>query len=177
MSNLTPEESKEVENHLQKAEAIHNSLSPHHHDVINKHNEHFSTYINKTVRTGEKPSTKGLRSHIEQRMGSEIEKVKTEKAKNQKREHMNTALAHHDAHEGEFHKALQIHHHVQAAKNILTKGIHKAQEKHNPMMQSVDDKRTDPEGYVVQHKGQIVKMVNRDEFSRANFAAKNSFKR
>lgn len=177
MSNLTPEENKAVEHHLQKAEDIHNKLPSHHHDVVGKHEEHFSTYINKTVRTGEKPSTEGLRAHIASRMGNEIDKVKTEKAKAQKTENMNNALAHHDTHEKEFAKALQIHHHVQAAKDILTNGLHRAQETHNPMHQSVDGKKTNPEGYVVQHKGQIVKMVNRGEFSRANFAAKNAFKK
>jgi hypothetical protein len=45
------------------------------------------------------------------------------------------------------------------------------------MSQSIDDKKTDPEGYVVQHKGQIVKMVNRAKFSQANFNVKNSFKK
>lgn len=177
MSNLTPDESAAVEHHLKKAEDIHNRLPAHHHDVVNRHAEHFSTYINKTVRTGEKPSTAGLRAHIAQRMGAEIEKVKTEKAKAQKTENMNRDLAHHDAHEKEFHKALQIHHHVQAAKDILTRGLHRSQEQHNPMHQSIDGKMTNPEGYVVQHKGNIVKMVNRGEFSQANFAAKNAFKK
>jgi hypothetical protein len=169
MSNLSPEESSKVEHHLAKAEEIHNKLPAEHHDVIGKHEEHFSTYINKTVRTGEKPSTAGLRAHIASRMGNEVDKVKTEKSKAAKTENMNAALAHHDAHESHFSKALQIHHHVQAAKDILTHGLHKAQETHNPMSQSIDDKKTSPEGYVVQHKGQIVKMVNRKEFSQANF--------
>jgi hypothetical protein len=176
MSNLSRDESKMVDHHLQMAEKIHNGLSPHHHDLVNKHQDHFSTYINKTVQTGEKPSTKGLRSHIEKRMGAEVDKVKTEKAKNRKRENVKNTLMHHDTHEHEFHKALQIHHHIQSAKNILTHGLHKAQEKHNPMQQSIDGKKTSPEGYVVQHKGQIVKMVDRGEFSRANFAAKTAFK-
>jgi len=169
MSNLSPEESAKVEHHLAKAEEIHNKLPAEHHDIIGKHEDHFSTYINKTVRTGEKPSTEGLRSHIASRMGNEIDKVKTDKAKAQKTENMNNALAHHDAHESHFAKALQIHHHIQAAKDILTHGLHRAQETHNPMSQSIEGKKTNPEGYVVQHKGQIVKMVNRKEFSQANF--------
>jgi hypothetical protein len=169
MSNLSPEENKAVEHHLGKAEEIHNKLPAHHHEVVGKHEDHFSTYINKTVRTGEKPSTEGLRAHIATRMGNEVDKVKTDKAKATKMANMNAALAHHDAHEKEFHKALQIHHHVQAAKDILTHGLHRAQETHNPMHQSIEGQRTNPEGYVVQHKGQIVKMVNRKEFSQANF--------
>jgi hypothetical protein len=169
MSNLTPEESKKVEHHIAKAEELHNKLPEGHHDIIGKHQEHFDTYINKTVRTGEKPSTAGLRAHIAQRMGNEVDKVKTDAAKARKTETMNAALAHHDTHEKHFKAALDIHHHVQAAKDILTGGLHKAQATHNPMTQSISGEKTDPEGYVVQHKGQIVKLVNRAKFSQANF--------
>jgi hypothetical protein len=102
-------------------------------------------------------------------MGNEVDKVKTDKSKATKTAHMNAALAHHDTHGNHFAKALQIHHHVQAAKDILTKGLHKAQETSNPMQQSIEGKKTDPEGYVVQHQGQITKMVNRGEFAKANF--------
>jgi len=169
MSHLTPQEDKAVETHLAKAQDIHNKLPEGHHDIIGKHDDHMSTYINKTVRTGEKPSTAGLRAHIEQRMGNEVDKVKTDKAKATKTANMNAVLAHHDTHESHFAKALQIHHHVQAAKDILTRGLHKAQETSNPMQQSIEGKKTDPEGYVVQHKGEIIKAVKREVFSQANF--------
>jgi len=169
MSHLSPEENKAVEQHIAKAQEIHSKLPEGHHDIVNKHDEHFSTYINKTVRTGEKPSTAGLRAHIASRMGNEIDKVKTDKAKASKTANMNAALEYHDNNEPHFKKALEIHHHVQAAKDILTKGLHKAQQTTNPMHQSIEGKKTDPEGYVVQHKGQITKMVNRKEFSQANF--------
>lgn len=177
MSHLTPEESKKVEDHLAKAQSIHDKLEPGHHDIVNKHSEHFSTYINKTVRTGEKPSAEGLRSHIATRMGNEIDKVKTDKAKAQKTENMNAALAHHDTHVKQFKNALAIHHHMQAAKDILTSGIHKAHAANNPMHQTIDDKPTTPEGYAVHHKDQTVKFVNRGEFSRANFAATKEWKK
>lgn len=169
MSHLTPQENKTVEHHIEKAQDIHSKLPEGHHDIIGKHDEHLSTYINKTVRTGEKPSTAGLKAHIASRMGNEVDKVKTDKSKATKTAHMNAALAHHDTHEKHFKAALDIHHHVQAAKDILTKGLHKAQETSNPMQQSIEGKKTDPEGYVVQHEGEITKMVNRGEFAKANF--------
>jgi len=169
MKNITPEESKVVEDHLAKAEEIHNKLPPEHHDIINKHQDHFDTYINKTVRTGEKPTTKGLKEHIKTRMQKEVDKVSTPAAKARKTEAMNAALAYHDTHEKHFKAALDIHSHVQAAKDILTRGLHRAQKSSNPMSQSIDDKPTNPEGYVVKHKGRIIKMVNRSEFSQANF--------
>ena len=171
--HLSSQESKQVEHHIKQAEAIHNDLHPAHHDIINRHAEHISTYINQTVRTAEKPTTQGLRKHIQNRMQKEVDKMKTEKGKAAKTERLNSTLAHHDEHEQHFGKALQIHHHIQQTKNILVSGLNKATKTSNPMKQSIDDKETDPEGHVVQHKGEIVKMVNRQEFSRANFAPKD----
>lgn len=177
MSNLSKEQHAAIEHHLNKAQEIHDSLSDAHHDIVNKHDTHFSTYINKTVREGSKPSVEGLRSHISERMGKELGKLSSEKGRAKKSEEIAGALAHHDTHVDHFKKALDIHHHMQAAKDILTKGLHKAQETNNPMKQSIDGKKTDPEGYVVHHKGQSVKMVNRQEFARANFNAAKEWKK
>lgn len=177
MSHLTPEESKKVEEHLGKAQAIHEKLPEGHHDVIGQHQEHFSTYINKTVRTGETPSTKGLRDHIASRMGNEVDKVKTPEAKARKTASMNAALAHHDTHEKSFKAALDIHKHMQAAKDILTTGIERAHAANNPMTQTIDDKPAAPEGFAVHHKGQSVKFVKRKNFSAANFAAAKAWKK
>lgn len=171
--HLTDKESKQVEHHLKQAETINSNLHPNHHDIINKHAEHFSTYINQTVRTGEKPTTQGLRKHIQKRMQKEVDKMKTEKGKAAKTKEMNAALAHHDAHEEHFSKALDIHHHVQQAKNIIVSGLDRASKNANPMRQTIDDKETNPEGYVIHHDGKTKKIINRQVFSRANFAPKD----
>lgn len=175
--HISSEDSMKVQNHLEQAQKIHNKLHPTHHDIINQHDEHISTYINQTVRTGEKPTTAGLRKHIQSRMQKDVDKLKSEKGKARATEKMNAALAHHDTHEKAFGKALQIHHHIQSAKNILVAGLNKAHGSENPMRQSIADKETDPEGYVVQHKGRITKMVDRGEFSRANFAKPKEWKK
>ena len=171
--HVTEKESKQVEHHLKQAEKINKDLHPNHHDIVNRHAEHISTYINQTVRTGERPTTQGLRKHIQTRMQKEVDKMKTAKGKAAKTERMNAALAHHDTHEEHFGKALEIHHHVQQAKNILVSGLNRATKNANPMRQTIDNKETDPEGHVVHHEGKTIKMVNRQEFSRANFAPKD----
>lgn len=168
-AHLSKEEHAQIDHHLKKAEELHNSVPSTHHDIINNHLDHISTYINKTIRTGETPTTSGLREHIKSRLSNEVDKMKSEKGKAQKTEAMNNALSFHDTHENLFNKALQIHHHIQSAKNIIVKGLNTANEKQNPMKQSIDGKSTDPEGYVMQHKGRVTKLVNRGEFARANF--------
>lgn len=169
MSNISKQQSAAVEHHLDKAQEIHDSLPDTHHDIVGKHMDHFSTYINKTVREGSKPTTAGLRQHIGERMGKDLAKLSSDKGRAKKQGEIDSSLSYHDTHEKHFQKALDIHHHIQAAKDILTSGLHAAQEKHNPMKQSIDGSHTTPEGYTVHHKGQTVKMVNRSEFSQANF--------
>jgi hypothetical protein len=176
-NHIGKRDSDKVFNHLDLAQQVHDSLSDDHHDIVNQHDDHFSTYINQTVRTGEKPSTQGLRKHIETRMQKDVDKLKSEKGKAAATERMNAALAHHDAYEDNFSKALQIHHHVQSAKNILVSALNKAQKTENPMTQSIDGTETDPEGYVVQHRDNIVKLVDRGEFSRANFNKPKEWKK
>lgn len=168
-AHLSKEEHAKVDEHIKKAQEIHNGLSSTHHDIIDQHADHLETYINKTVRTSEKPTTAGLREHIKTRMSNEIDKMKSEKGKANKTEALNNALAFHDTHEKSFAKALQIHHHIQSAKNLLIKGLNTANQKQSQMKQTIDGNGTDPEGYVVQHKNRVTKLVNRSEFAKANF--------
>ena len=110
-------------------------------------------------------------------MSKEIDKVSTAKAKAQKTENLNNALKHHDENEQHFSNALKIHHHIQSAKNILVHGLNKANKEHGGMEHHIDDRETHPEGYVAHHNNQSIKLVNRGEFSRANFAATKEWKK
>ena len=176
MSNLSKEESSAFEEHMAKAKELHDKVPHNFHDVIGKHSEHFTTYINQTVRNGSKPTTKGLRAHIQARHQKAIDSVSTPAAKARKTEAMNADLKHHDDNEKHFNTALKIHHHIQAAKNILVNGLNKAN-KSEGMEHHIDGKEADPEGYVVDHSGESVKLVNREKFSAANFAATKEWKK
>ena len=50
MSNLTKEQSAAFEHHMEKAKELHDKVPHDFHNTIGKHSEHFSTYINKTIR-------------------------------------------------------------------------------------------------------------------------------
>lgn len=179
MSNLTKEQSTAFEHHMAAAKELHDKQPHNFHDVINKHAEHVSTYINKTVREGAKPSTTGLRAHVTSRLQKDVDSVKTEKSKASKRETLNAALKHHDENEHHFANALKIHHHIQAAKDILVHGLNKANKTHGGMEHHIDGKETNPEGYVAHHNGASIKLVNRGEggFAQANLTAIKSWKK
>jgi len=177
MSNISKEQSAAFEEHMSKAKELHDKMPHDFHDVVGKHSEHLTTYINKTVREGSKPTTKGLRSHIEARHNKNIEGVSTPAAKARKTEAKNADLAHHDTNEKHFANALKIHHHIESAKNILVHGLNKANKTEGGMEHHIDGKETHPEGYVAHHNGGSIKLVNRGEFSAANFAATKAWKK
>lgn len=162
--NLTPEQSHKFNSHLATA-AEHDTKTDH--EKIAPMREHIKTYINATVRTGEKPSVGGLKSHVAGKFQKEIDKVTTAKAKGAKTEKMNAALEHISQNDSHFTNALKTHEHVQAAKNIL---VHHMNRDYSGFEHHLGDKNANPEGYVASHKGQLTKLVDRAEFSAANFA-------
>lgn len=172
---MNKDQSAQFEHHMEQAKKLHDSQPHDFHEIVGKHKEHLSTYINKTVRDDTKPTTKGLRAHISERMAKEVDKVSTEKAKDTKRAAHAAALQHHDDNEHHFANALKIHHHIQAAKDILVNGLNS--KKHGEMEHHIDGKETNPEGYVARHNGESIKLVNRAEFSKANFAAPKEWKK
>ena len=177
MSNLSKDESNAFEHHMAKAKELHDKMPHDFHNVVNKHSEHLTTYINQTVRDNSKPTAGGLRAHIQARHQKNIDSVSTAKAKAAKTENMNADLKHHDENEKHFDNALKIHHHIQAAKDILVHGLNKANKTEGGMEHHIDGKETHPEGYVAHHNGGSIKLVNRKEFSAANFAATKAWKK
>jgi hypothetical protein len=177
MSNLSKEQSAAFEHHMDQAKGLHDKMPHDFHNVVGKHSEHFSTYINKTVRDNTKPSVAGLHSHIADRHKKAIDSVSTPKAKASKTETMNADLKHLDDNKKHFENALKIHHHIQSAKNILVHGLNKANKTEGGMEHHIDGKETHPEGYVAHHNGGSIKLVNRGEFSAANFAATKAWKK
>ena len=177
MSNLSREQSDAFEHHMAKAKELHDKMPHDFHNIVGKHSEHVSTYINKTVRDNTSPSVSGLHSHIQDRHNKLIDSVSTPTAKAKKREAMHSDTKHLEDNKHHFENALKIHHHIQSAKDILVHGLNKANKSHGGMEHHIDDKETHPEGYVAHHKGGSIKLVNRKEFSAANFAATKAWKK
>lgn len=165
-TRISRKDSEAFHQHMNAAKELHDKMPHDFHDAVSKHSSYFKTYINKTIRSGETPSVKGLRAHIAETHQKAIDSVKTEKSKAQKRAAMQAALDHHDQNEHHFKNALLLHSHIQKAKNVLVSAMNKGSE----FRHSIDNRPTDPEGHVATYQGKSIKLVNREEFSKANFA-------
>lgn len=129
------------------------------------HVEHLKTYINKTVREDTKPTIAGYRSHVKDQHAKAIAKVKTEKAVRAKADVMEQDLQHVDTHKTHFESILGMHHDLQKAKDQLVHAL-SAKPKFEHHIGNTPSK---PEGYVVVRNNRPTKLVDRQEFSRANF--------
>jgi len=133
--------------------------------VTTPHAEHLNTYINDTVRTGETPSVSGYSKHLKKKFQKKIDDVSTEKAKSKKQEELNNHLDHVTKHKEHFESLFKMHHHLQQAKNALVSSL----SSHPKFEHSIDNKPTEPEGFVIHHPDHgMGKLVNREGFAKAN---------
>ena len=157
---------KEAEHHLNKAKEFHDKLHPHQHEAILHHGPMMKTYINSTIRNGTKPHIDGYHKYAHEKLQKEVDKLKSEKGKARKTESKNEYMHHLETHKDTLHNALQIHDHIQTAKNHITTAMNTANHHYH---HSVSDKKTNPEGFVATHNGTPIKLVHRHEFSKLNF--------
>lgn len=172
-SNYTPEEQKAFLNHMEKAKRVYASMKPESMDALAGHGENLEAHINNMIKTGGTPSSQGYIDHLTARHQKDLEKVKTEASK-QKRIQAHAAVIEHISKNREhFDKALELHKHLQNAKNVLV-GV---ANKNNRYQFSVAGEPTGSEGTALyDKKGNASKAVPRTEFSRLNFL-KNGVKK
>jgi hypothetical protein len=130
------------------------------------HKEHMKTYINQTVREKSTPSVAGYKAHVTNKLQKEVDKVKTDKAKAAKTETLNKTVDHIENHKEEFKTTFDIHKHLQNAKNVLAHTLGGAD---YAFHHSIKGKTVKPEGHVAVINNRPSKIVDRSEFSAANF--------
>jgi hypothetical protein len=160
------ENQHKFEHHIKAAESIKTQSHPETFSDIHPHALHIKTYINRTVRDGSRPSVEGYTEHLLKHGEHAVASVKTAKAKQQRHEAMTAQLHHVAQHHKSFENTFKIHSHLQHAKNALVDTLsHGSTYEH-----TIGGKEAKPEGFVAIHKGHPIKLVDRAEFSRANFA-------
>jgi Family of unknown function (DUF6267) len=161
--SIDPVTKRQAMAHLDQAEKL---MKNHSYDHHSGHEQTLRSYINSTVSSGEKPSVEGYKNHLMQQHQKKIDSVKMQKTKDTKAAERDAALAHVEKNKKAFDKSLKIHGHVQAATNLLARGLGKSA--HGGYGHAIDGKPTGPEGFVAGG----LKIVDRGEggFSAANRA-------
>jgi hypothetical protein len=161
--SVSPITKRQVLRHLDQADKLSKNHSSEH---LAGHENTLRTYINSTVRNNEKPSVEGYSTHLTAHHQKLIDAVKLDKTKQAKTATMKAALAHLKGNKKSFDRSFKIHGHVQAATNLLARGLSKTA--HGGYHHAIEGQETGPEGFVANG----LKVVDRGEsgFSRANLA-------
>lgn len=167
--NKYSEKEKEQFNaHLNSATKAFNSAHKDFHTAVHPYTEHLKTYINATVRDQSKPSVEGFKSHLQGRYVKDISKLKTGSAIERKNNEMKAHLSQIGTNKSHFKSALDIHHHLQQAKNVLVNAL----SRNTKYEHSIAGQKAKPEGFVSVRNNRPTKLVDRSEFSRANFLSR-----
>ena len=167
-AHMTDKDHKEFTQHMAAAEEAHNKLAKGNgYDVVAHHADNLKTYINKNVAAGTTPSHEGFKQHIAERGAKDVEKLKSEKGKAARQHALNLSMQQVSQHKQHLQTALEIHHHLQAAKDKLVHGLEGG---HKPLGTEINGEKSKGEGYVTTVGGRPTKLVDRAEFSRANFS-------
>jgi hypothetical protein len=166
-SKHTPEQSLSFQNHIKEADRLNDELKKSDgYKQLDKHTDHLKTYINKTVRTGETPSHRGYVDHLKDVHAKAADKLKTEAGKAKPIAAGKEMTAHANENEEHITNALKLHRTLQAAKDDMVHSL----ASHQNYGHSIGGKSVKPEGFVAVVNNRPTKLVDRAEFSAANFA-------
>lgn len=168
--NYTEEQRNEFQKNFDKAKEHLSSIRDHT-SLVDGLTDHLQTYINSTVKNDSAPTVSGFRSHLNEKLQKQVDKLKSDKGKQKKTDEKNAALFRIDEHKKDFEHLFKAHQHLDKAKNTIVDALNSGKQHYE---HQIKGEQTHPEGYVVKYKGgnsldNVAKVVNRQEFSRKNF--------
>ncbi len=162
----TPEQEKEFTSNLFKARQlsteIHKSKV---YDLAKDQEPLLLGYANDSVKQGKPVSTSGYMAFINNRYKKAMEDLKSSGGKEKKQLEIDSLLKTVADNKNGYDKLFDLHKTMAAAKKPLVDAL----SSHSHLKTSIGGKETKPEGFVATHSGIPSKLVDRDEFSRANF--------
>jgi hypothetical protein len=166
--HYSDKDQEQFNHHMGEAKKIHEAHGKEMYKATEPHRgegNHLETYINHTVRTDETPSAEGLQKHITDKYKKLAAKLKTPAGQSKREAEAKVHVNHIENHKEQYDNLLTMHHHLQQAKNILVKNL----EQHEGGLEHhIGNKKSKPEGFVINHAGEPTKLVNRAEFAKAN---------
>jgi nicotinamide mononucleotide adenylyltransferase len=167
-ANIKPIEKKKYEAELQQALDIYSTMDDDVFNVVDGHDVTMKTYINACVRDGSMPDGKGYLNFVKTRGQKEIDKAKSPDGKAKKKAAADAMTSHVKNHMDQFNALFRMHKCLQQAKDTLTVALSNTVD--TGLKTTIGGKPTKPEGFVAIRGGRPTKLVDRADFSAANFA-------
>ena len=119
--------------------------------------------------TDPKKALKQLGEFYHEKMGKEVNKMKSVQKQAERRKMLYDGLAYLEDNEQEFHAMFNLYRKIQENKTIVIEALDNLESFRTFVRTDKGYKVTAPEGYVLHHNGDMIKLVNRIEFSYINF--------
>lgn len=167
-SSIAPIEKKKFEKEIESATQVYAGMDPDVFNVLDGHEITIKTYINDLVRKGtwKSASADGYLKFLGDRATKDIDKAKSEAGKKKKMDEFKLISDHIKLHKQQFNSIFKLHSTLQQAKDTLISALSRAD---NGFKTTIGGDPVKPEGFVAIRNGRPTKLVDRAEFSRANF--------
>ena len=116
-----------------------------------------------------KIALKSLGQFYHEKMGKEVDKMKSVQKQAERRKMLYDGLTYLEDNEKEFHAMFALYRKIQENKQIVIDALDNLESFKTFVQTDQGYKVTAPEGYVLHHNGDMIKLVNRIEFSYINF--------
>ena len=116
-----------------------------------------------------KIALKSLGEFYHEKMGKEVDKMKSVQKQAERRKMLYDGLTYLEDNEKEFHAMFALYRKIQENKQIVIDALDNLESFKTFVQTDQGYKVTAPEGYVLHHNGDMIKLVNRIEFSYINF--------
>jgi len=166
-AHYTPEAQSAYEKHMKGAVGAHTKLGDYSH--LEGHRDTIKPYINNSVKADETPSTEGYKTFLSGHHAKAIASVKSPAAKERKQAAATNDMQHIETHKTHFDNTFKLHQHLQKAKDTLNNVLSSSPQQFH---HSIGGASTKPEGHVAVIDNRPTKLVDRAEFSKANFASR-----
>jgi len=170
--DYTPQLQKKLAGHLKKIAELNHEMSmsekgkgENAYTKIAGQEDSLKRYVNHSVRENRDPSVEGYLVFLKQQEIKGTENLKTDWYKQQKKDHFDTLMQRVVGDADALGSLFKLHKEVQNAKTTVIKAL----ASNSPFEHKINDKKTGPEGFVLNRHGSPIKLVDRAEFSKHNF--------
>lgn len=164
---IKPIERKVYQSHIDNAIKVYSALPDDVFNIADGHDQLIKIYVNTCVRDQTQPSANGYLSFVKQRNKKEIEQLKTPAGKQKRKQKAAVIESHIKNHIDSFDAIFKIHDNLQKAKDVVVQALSRVD---TGFKTTIGGKPTKPEGFVAIRGGKPSKLVDRSDFSAANFA-------
>ena len=171
-ATMTAKQEREIQNYIKGTERIIKGSKAALRKIVNSQlKDLIKIYLNQNVRAGiDKGTAAGLAGFLGTRFDSKISSLKTDKARERVQQEKNDLMKELKRNERSLDGIFTTHYYLAQAKMLILKKLQALNTMPSFIKTDSGYKVTNPEGFVaIDRTGKAVKLVDRMEFSRANF--------